>query len=60
MVDQTSEELERLNLRACRSFVPGLLPLDFGRSNERALSLTRSHLLLDESAPVNPLPHPFS
>lgn len=60
VVDQTSEELERLNLRACRSFVPGLLPLDFGRSNERALSLTRSHLLLDESAPVNPLPHPFS
>ena len=60
LVEQTAEELERLELHACRVLIPGLLPLDFGRYNERALSLARCRILLQDDAPINPLPHPFS
>ena len=41
MVDQTTPEQARLGLRTVCTIVPGLLPIDFGWSRQRALTMPR-------------------
>ena len=41
VVDQTTPEQERLGLRTVCTLAPGLLPIDFGWSRQRALRLPR-------------------
>ncbi|MDH6108742.1 ribosomal protein S12 methylthiotransferase accessory factor [Kitasatospora sp. MAP12-15] len=41
VVDQTSPEQRRLGLRTVCTLVPGLLPIDFGWSRQRALGMPR-------------------
>lgn len=61
VVEQTSDETRRCGLRAARTIVPGLLPLDFGPHEMRALSLPRrARLRASPGAELNPLPHPFT
>jgi ribosomal protein S12 methylthiotransferase accessory factor len=60
VVDQTSPEQRQLGLRTVRTLVPGLLPMDFGWSRQRALRMPR---LLDRARGAGGLrlvPHPFS
>jgi ribosomal protein S12 methylthiotransferase accessory factor len=68
VVDQTSPEQERMGLRTVRTFVPGLLPIDFGWSRQRALRMPRLRTALrpggrhhadlrDEDLRL--VPHPF-
>ncbi|WP_042377838.1 TOMM precursor leader peptide-binding protein [Streptacidiphilus melanogenes] len=62
VVDQTSREQRRLGLRTVRVIAPGLLPMDFGWSRQRALHLPRLRTARP-GAPDRPLrlvPHPFS
>lgn len=56
VVDQTSPEQERRGISAVRVMVPGLLPMDFGWSRQRALLMPR---LLNGPGAVRILPHPF-
>ncbi|MCZ4124574.1 TOMM precursor leader peptide-binding protein [Streptomyces sp. H39-S7] len=41
VVDQTTPEQERLGLRTVCTLVPGLLPIDFGWTRQRALTMPR-------------------
>ncbi|MFC9328564.1 TOMM precursor leader peptide-binding protein [Kitasatospora sp. NPDC057015] len=68
VVDQTMPEQQDLGLCTASVLVPGLLPIDFGRSRQRALTMPRLRtaprkaglrsrdLRTDE---LNPAPHPF-
>ncbi|OEV04349.1 bacteriocin biosynthesis protein SagD [Streptomyces oceani] len=68
VVDQTMPEQRELGLTTVSVLVPGLLPIDFGWSRQRALRMPRlrtaprqaglrTHDLT--SADLNPAPHPF-
>ncbi|MFF3730237.1 TOMM precursor leader peptide-binding protein [Streptomyces sp. NPDC002476] len=68
VVDQTMPEQRELGLTTVSVLVPGLLPIDFGWSRQRALGMDRlrtalrvaglrEHDLAD--ADLNPAPHPF-
>ncbi|MCX4745735.1 TOMM precursor leader peptide-binding protein [Kitasatospora sp. NBC_01287] len=68
VVDQTMPEQRALGLHTVSVLVPGLLPIDFGRRRQRALTMPRlrtapreaglrGHDLRDED--LNPAPHPF-
>jgi ribosomal protein S12 methylthiotransferase accessory factor len=66
IVDQTTSPLRRLGVRAVKAVVPGLLPIDFGWSVQRALSMQRlvqaacAHSgSCPESFIPNLVPHPF-
>ncbi|MGP4102651.1 TOMM precursor leader peptide-binding protein [Nonomuraea sp. KM90] len=69
VVDQTAPEQELLGLRTVRVIVPGLLPIDFGWSRQRALHMPRTRNAfrragwrttdLDDSE-LHQVPHPFS
>ncbi|NNJ06983.1 TOMM precursor leader peptide-binding protein [Streptomyces sp. PKU-MA01144] len=68
VVDQTMPEQRRLGLRTVSVLVPGLLPIDFGWSRQRALGMPRLRTALREAglrerdltpADLNPAPHPF-
>lgn len=68
VVDQTLPEQRRLGLRTFSVLVPGLLPIDFGWSRQRALGMPRLRTALREAglrdrdleaADLNPAPHPF-
>ncbi|MCX4524133.1 MULTISPECIES: TOMM precursor leader peptide-binding protein [unclassified Streptomyces] len=68
VVDQTMPEQRALGLHTVSVLVPGLLPIDFGWSRQRALGMPRMRTgLFDaglreralESADLNPAPHPF-
>ena len=60
VVEQTSDEAESLGFRVAKTFIPGLLPLDFGATEMRALSLPRSHMKISGPDAPNPYPIPFS
>ncbi|MGW2256490.1 TOMM precursor leader peptide-binding protein [Streptomyces sp. NPDC001780] len=68
VVDQTTPEQEVLGLHTVSVLVPGLLPIDFGWSRQRARTMPRlrtalraaglrDHDLTPEE--INPAPHPF-
>ncbi|RNL82702.1 TOMM precursor leader peptide-binding protein [Halostreptopolyspora alba] len=68
MVDQTTVELTRADLRCVKVFVPGMLPMTFGHRNRRLSGVPRlrevpallghtDRPLLDSE--LNPYPHPF-
>ncbi|MEU3661477.1 TOMM precursor leader peptide-binding protein [Streptomyces sp. NPDC032940] len=68
VVDQTLPEQRRLGLHTFGVLVPGLLPIDFGWSRQRALGMPRLRTALREAglrdrdltaADLNPAPHPF-
>ncbi|MFC1412392.1 TOMM precursor leader peptide-binding protein [Streptacidiphilus sp. N1-12] len=68
VVDQTMPEQRTLGLRTVKVLVPGLLPIDFGWSRQRALGMPRLRSALREAglrerdlepADFNPAPHPF-
>ncbi|MEV0965945.1 TOMM precursor leader peptide-binding protein [Streptomyces sp. NPDC049910] len=68
VVDQTMPEQRGLGLRTVSVLVPGLLPIDFGWSRQRALGMPRLRTALREAglrerdltpADLNPAPHPF-
>ncbi|MFZ4238244.1 TOMM precursor leader peptide-binding protein [Streptomyces murinus] len=68
VVDQTSPEQRELGLHTVKVLVPGLLPIDFGTSRQRAPLMPRMRTALreaglrdDDLAPtdLNPAPHPF-
>jgi ribosomal protein S12 methylthiotransferase accessory factor len=65
VVDQTSPEQRGMGLHTASVLVPGLLPIDFGWSRQRALTMPRLHAALPrrpgvpEAARLNPAPHPF-
>lgn len=68
VVDQTMPEQRELGLTTVGVIVPGLLPIDFGWSRQRALTMPRLRTALKEagmragelsSADINPAPHPF-
>ncbi|MFD7989825.1 TOMM precursor leader peptide-binding protein, partial [Kitasatospora indigofera] len=68
VVDQTMPEQRDLGLHTASVLVPGLLPIDFGRSRQRALSMPRLRTAPREAGllprdlradEVNPAPHPF-
>ncbi|MFY1675702.1 TOMM precursor leader peptide-binding protein [Streptomyces sp. WMMC905] len=68
VVDQTLPEQARLGLHTFSVLVPGLLPIDFGWSRQRALGMPRLRTALREAglrdrdlvpADLNPAPHPF-
>ncbi|MFE6282171.1 TOMM precursor leader peptide-binding protein [Streptomyces sp. NPDC057877] len=68
VVDQTLPEQRRLGLHTVSVLVPGLLPIDFGWSRQRALGMPRLRTALREAglrerdltaADLNPAPHPF-
>ncbi|WP_425582526.1 TOMM precursor leader peptide-binding protein [Streptomyces synnematoformans] len=67
-VDQTLPEQRALGLWTVSVIVPGLLPIDFGWSRQRALGMSRLRTGLREAglrdhdladAELNPAPHPF-
>jgi ribosomal protein S12 methylthiotransferase accessory factor len=67
-VDQTAPEQRRLGFHTAAVIVPGLVPIDFGWSRQRALLMPRTRTALHEAglAPgplgpddLNPAPHPF-
>ncbi|MFD9338928.1 TOMM precursor leader peptide-binding protein [Streptomyces sp. NPDC060028] len=67
-VDQTLPEQRALGLYTVSVLVPGLLPIDFGWSRQRALGMPRLRTALRaaglrerdlEPADLNPAPHPF-
>ncbi|MEV6963914.1 TOMM precursor leader peptide-binding protein [Hamadaea sp. NPDC051192] len=68
VVDQTTPEQRRLGLHTACVLVPGLLPIDFGWSRQRALTMPRlrnahrlagltEHDLSDDD--IHPVPHPY-
>jgi ribosomal protein S12 methylthiotransferase accessory factor len=68
VVDQTLPEQRELGLWTVSVLVPGLLPIDFGWSRQRALGMPRLRTGLREAglrdhdladAELNPAPHPF-
>ncbi|MFE0674582.1 TOMM precursor leader peptide-binding protein [Streptomyces sp. NPDC058867] len=68
VVDQTLPEQRRLGLHTFSVLVPGLLPIDFGWSRQRALGMPRLRTALREAGlrerdltadDLNPAPHPF-
>lgn len=68
VVDQTSPDQRDLGLHTVSVLVPGLLPIDFGWSRQRALRMPRLHKALralarsDSDPPaetLNQAPHPF-
>ncbi|MFI6639279.1 TOMM precursor leader peptide-binding protein [Streptomyces sp. NPDC050504] len=68
VVDQTMPEQRDLGLTTVGVIVPGLLPIDFGWSRQRALHMPRMRTALREAglrdrdltaADLNPAPHPF-
>jgi ribosomal protein S12 methylthiotransferase accessory factor len=60
VVDQTSPEQELLGLRTVRVVVPGLLPMDFGWSRQRALRMPRLRATGPGDGALRLVPHPFS
>ncbi|MFR9725732.1 TOMM precursor leader peptide-binding protein [Streptomyces sp. MS19] len=68
VVDQTTPQQRALGLATVGVLVPGLLPIDFGWSRQRALGMPRMRTGLREAglrdrdlepADLNPAPHPF-
>ncbi|MFI8449209.1 TOMM precursor leader peptide-binding protein [Streptomyces erythrochromogenes] len=68
VVDQTMPEQRALGLHTVSVLVPGLLPIDFGWSRQRALGMPRMRTGLSaaglrerplEPGDLNPAPHPF-
>lgn len=68
VVDQTLPEQRERGLWTVSVLVPGLLPIDFGWSRQRALRMPRLRTGLREAglrdhdltdAELNPAPHPF-
>jgi len=68
VVDQTSPEQERMGLRTVCTLAPGLLPIDFGWSRQRALRMPRLRSALRraglrdgdlEDCDLRVVPHPF-
>ncbi|MFE9254216.1 TOMM precursor leader peptide-binding protein [Streptomyces sp. NPDC006879] len=68
VVDQTLPEQRALGLHTVHVLVPGLLPIDFGWSRQRALEMPRMRSALRlaglrpqdlQSEDLNPAPHPF-
>nr|WP_244501117.1 TOMM precursor leader peptide-binding protein [Streptomyces sp. TP-A0874] len=68
VVDQTLPEQRRLGLNTVSVLVPGLLPIDFGWSRQRARTMPRMRTALREAGlrdqdlmpdQLNPAPHPF-
>ncbi|MEV6784608.1 TOMM precursor leader peptide-binding protein [Streptomyces sp. NPDC051098] len=68
VVDQTLPEQRVLGLHTFSVLVPGLLPIDFGWSRQRALGMPRMLTALREAGlrerelrthDLNPAPHPF-
>ncbi|MGW3559788.1 YcaO-like family protein, partial [Streptomyces sp. NPDC000963] len=68
VVDQTAPEQRALGLHTVKVLVPGLLPLDFGWTRQRARHMPRTRTALREAglrpddltgAGLNPGPHPF-
>ncbi|MFE6982603.1 TOMM precursor leader peptide-binding protein [Streptomyces griseus] len=68
VVDQTMPEQRDLGLTTVSVIVPGLLPIDFGWTRQRALRMPRLRTALREAglraadltdADLNPAPHPF-
>ncbi|MFI9275513.1 TOMM precursor leader peptide-binding protein [Kitasatospora sp. NPDC052896] len=68
VVDQTSPEQRRLGLRTVCTVVPGLLPIDFGWTRQRALRLPRLRTALRRGGlrttdladhELRLVPHPF-
>ncbi|MGW8992240.1 TOMM precursor leader peptide-binding protein [Streptomyces zhihengii] len=68
VVDQTMPEQRRLGLHTVSVLVPGLLPIDFGWTRQRALGMPRLRTALREAGlrdrdlvpeDFNPAPHPF-
>ncbi|MGW1430426.1 TOMM precursor leader peptide-binding protein [Streptomyces sp. NPDC002431] len=68
VVDQTMPEQRGLGLTTVSVLVPGLLPIDFGWSRQRALGMDRLRTALRAAglreddltdADLNPAPHPF-
>ncbi|MFI5638818.1 TOMM precursor leader peptide-binding protein [Streptomyces goshikiensis] len=68
VVDQTMHEQRKLGLHTVSVLVPGLLPIDFGWSRQRALGMPRMRTGLFtaglreralEPGDLNPAPHPF-
>ncbi|MCX4695127.1 TOMM precursor leader peptide-binding protein [Streptomyces sp. NBC_01408] len=68
VVDQTLPEQRALGLHTVSVLVPGLLPIDFGWSRQRALGMPRLRTALRaaglrerdlEPRDLNPAPHPF-
>lgn len=61
LVEQTSDETLRSGMRAAKTFIPGLLPLDFGAHEMRAWHLSeRAHLKVQPGDRINTYPHPFT
>ncbi|GAA2132837.1 hypothetical protein GCM10009760_08280 [Kitasatospora kazusensis] len=58
VVDQTTPEQRRLGLRTVCTLVPGLLPIDFGWSRQRALEMPRLHAAAGPGG-LRRVPHPF-
>ncbi|MFF6908576.1 TOMM precursor leader peptide-binding protein [Streptomyces sp. NPDC012389] len=67
-VDQTTPEQHRMGLHTVSTTVPGLLPLDFGWSRQRALHMPRLRTALRAAgrraddlpqAEIKAVPHPF-
>ncbi|WP_444970953.1 TOMM precursor leader peptide-binding protein [Streptomyces sp. SAI-25] len=67
-VDQTTPEQRRMGLHTVSTTVPGLLPLDFGWSRQRALRMPRLRTALRAAgrraddlpeAEIKAVPHPF-
>ncbi|MFI1225760.1 MULTISPECIES: TOMM precursor leader peptide-binding protein [unclassified Streptomyces] len=67
-VDQTTPEQHRMGLHTVSTIVPGLLPLDFGWSRQRALAMPRLRTALRAAgrrgddlpaAEIKAVPHPF-
>ncbi|MFJ1897460.1 TOMM precursor leader peptide-binding protein [Streptomyces sp. NPDC088115] len=68
VVDQTMPEQRELGLTTVSVIVPGLLPIDFGWTRQRALHMPRLRTALGAAglrpgeltdAELNPAPHPF-
>ncbi|MEN8655599.1 TOMM precursor leader peptide-binding protein [Streptomyces sp. 21So2-11] len=68
VVDQTMPEQRALGLTTVSVIVPGLLPIDFGWTRQRALEMPRLRTALREAglrerdlvaSDLNPAPHPF-
>ncbi|MGW4704560.1 TOMM precursor leader peptide-binding protein [Streptomyces sp. NPDC004285] len=58
VVDQTLPEQRAIGLHTVKVLVPGLLPIDFGWSRQRARHMPRMRAALGASG-LHPAPHPF-
>jgi ribosomal protein S12 methylthiotransferase accessory factor len=68
VVDQTSPEQAEIPLHTASVVIPGILPIDFGWSRQRALHMMRTRTVLRrvglrdsdlEASELNRAPHPF-